>query len=62
MRIINSEKMYYAAGYGGQYIMVVPTRALVIAITSSSQSSGAYGTNLNRIFYEEIIGSFSSIY
>ena len=62
MRIINSEKMYYAAGYGGQYIMVVPTRALVVAITSSSQYSGAYGTNLNRIFYEEIIGSFSSIY
>ncbi|MBT3479681.1 MAG: serine hydrolase [Candidatus Marinimicrobia bacterium] len=61
MRMVNGEKMYYAAGYGGQYIMVVPTRALVVAITSSSQYSGAYGENLNRIFYQEIIGSFSTV-
>ena len=61
MRMINGEKMYYAAGYGGQYIMIVPSRALVVAITSSSRSSGDYGSDLNRIFYDDIIGSFSSL-
>ena len=61
MRIINGEKMYYAAGYGGQYIMIVPSRALVVAITSSSSNSGDYGSDLNRIFYNDIIGSFSSL-
>ena len=54
-------KNFFAAGYGGQYIMVVPSKALVIAITSSSQYSGEYGSDLNRIFYEEIIGSFSQL-
>ena len=53
--------MIYAAGYGGQYIMVVPTRALVVAITSSSRYSGEYGNDLNRIFYDDIIGSFSRV-
>ena len=61
MRFVNGEKMYYAAGYGGQYIMIVPTKALVIAITSSTRDSGDYGSNLNRIFYNDIIGSFSSL-
>ena len=61
MRMVNGEKIYYAAGYGGQYIMVVSTKALVVAITSSSQYSGAYGQDLNRIFYQEIIGSFSAV-
>ena len=61
MRLVNGEKMYYAAGYGGQYIMIVPSKALVIAITSSTRDSGDYGSNLNRIFYNDIIGSFSSL-
>ena len=61
MRLLNGEKMIYAAGYGGQYIMVVPTRALVVAITSSSRYSGEYGNDLNRIFYDDIIGSFSRV-
>ena len=61
MRLINGEKMYYAAGYGGQYIMIIPSKALVIAITSSTRDSGNYGSNLNRIFYNDIIGSFSSL-
>lgn len=61
MRLLNGEKMIYAAGYGGQYIMVVPTRALVVAITSSSRYSGEYGNDLNRIFYDDIIGSFSQV-
>ena len=61
MRLINGEKMYYAAGYGGQYIMIIPSKALVIAITSSTRDSGNYGSDLNRIFYNDIIGSFSSL-
>ena len=61
MRMIDGEKMYYAAGYGGQYIMIVPSRALVVAITSSSSNAGDYGSDLNRIFYNDIIGSFSSL-
>ena len=61
MRLINDEKMYYAAGYGGQYIMIIPSKALVIAITSSTRDSGNYGSDLNRIFYNDIIGSFSSL-
>ncbi len=61
IRVLNGEKMIYAAGYGGQYIMVVPSKALVVAITSSSQYSGEYGQNLNRIFYQDIIGSFSRL-
>ena len=61
MRMVNGEKMVYAAGYGGQYIMIVPTRALVVAITSSSRYNGEYGQNLNRIFYQDIIGSFRAL-
>jgi CubicO group peptidase (beta-lactamase class C family) len=61
MRLVDGAKMYYAAGYGGQYIMIVPSKALVIAITSSTRDSGDYGSDLNRIFYNDIIGSFSSL-
>ena len=61
MRQVNGEKMYYAAGYGGQYIMIVPSRALVVAITSSSKDSGDYGSDLNFIFYNDIIGSFMAL-
>jgi hypothetical protein len=41
--------------------MIVPSKALVIAITSSTRDSGDYGSDLNRIFYNDIIGSFSSL-
>ncbi len=61
IRMNQGVKIYFAAGYGGQYIMVVPSKALVVAITSSSLYSGEYGENLNRIFYEEIVGSFALI-
>lgn len=61
IRINQGIKIYFAAGYGGQYIMVIPSKALVVAITSSSQYSNEYGPNLNRIIYEEIVGSFSRV-
>ena len=56
---INGEHVYYAAGYGGQYIIVVPTRALVIAATSSSRPVAGYGNDLRSIIVNEIVTSFS---
>jgi len=52
------EEVFYARGFGGQMIYVVPRRALTVAITSDptrpSPIDGHLGV-LNRIFVEDIL-------
>ena len=42
INISNGQPIYYAVGYGGQYIIIDESRALVIAVTSSAGSSSQY--------------------
>ena len=62
IRKINGEKVHFAAGYGGQNIMIIPSRALVVAVTSRSQHSDTYIQTLNHILFQKIISSFSVVF
>jgi CubicO group peptidase (beta-lactamase class C family) len=45
------ERAYYGRGYGGQALLVVPSRALTLVVTSdpTPPSSGAYFDRIKRL-------------
>ena len=61
INISNGQPIYYAVGYGGQYIIVDESRALVIAVTSSAGSSAQYRNQLLDLIFSNLINSFDKI-
>ena len=61
INISNGQAIYYAVGYGGQYIIVDESRALVIAVTSSAGSSAQYRNQLLDLIFSNLINSFDKI-
>jgi len=61
VNISNGQPIYYAVGYGGQYIIVDESRALVIAVTSSAGSSAQYRNQLLDLIFSNLINSFDKI-
>ncbi len=55
----NDAKIYNAVGYGGQYIIVVPMKALVVAATSNSSPVEGYTDDLYSTLMDKIVSSFS---
>ena len=49
MRTSNGAPVYFAWGYGGQFIFVVPERELVIAVTSDPEPSSRERGHLGAI-------------
>ena len=50
-----------ALGYAGQFIFVVPSKALVIAATSNSLPVDGYVDDLYDIIMDKIVSSFSAL-
>ncbi|MBT4453692.1 MAG: 6-aminohexanoate hydrolase, partial [Candidatus Marinimicrobia bacterium] len=48
-------------GYAGQFIFVVPSKALVIAATSNSLPVDGYVDDLYDIIMDKIVSSFSAL-
>ena len=48
--ILVGQRTYYAWGYGGQFIFLIPNLDLVVVTTSSSEVSGERRTHLGTIF------------
>ena len=46
-------------GYGGQYIIIDESKALVIAVTSSARSSAQYRDQLLDVIFGKVMSSFS---
>ena len=61
INISNGQPIYYAVGYGGQYIIIDESRALVIAVTSSAGSSSQYRNQLLDIIFSDLINSFDKV-
>jgi len=61
INISNGQPIYYAVGYGGQYIIVDESRALVIAVTSSAGSSAQYRNQLLDLIFSNLINSFDKV-
>ena len=61
INISNGQPIYYAVGYGGQYIIIDESRALVIAVTSSAGSSSQYRNQLLDIIFSNLINSFDKV-
>ncbi|MBC8345560.1 MAG: beta-lactamase family protein [Candidatus Marinimicrobia bacterium] len=61
IRKMNGELIYNALGYGGQYIMVIPNRALVVAVTSSSTAAADYLEDIYDSITNGILSSFSTL-
>ena len=59
--VSNNQPIYYAVGYGGQYIIIDESKALVIAVTSSARSSAKYRDQLLDIIFGTVISSFSEV-
>jgi len=50
IRELNGYRTYYAWGYGGQFIFIVPQLELVVVTTSSSEVSTERRTHLRTIY------------
>jgi CubicO group peptidase (beta-lactamase class C family) len=50
IRDFNGHKSYYAWGYGGQFIFVIPAKQLVIVTTSRSDVSTERRDHLDSIY------------
>ena len=50
IRDLGGQRTYYAWGYGGQFIFLIPNLDLVVVTTSSSEVSGERRTHLGTIF------------
>ena len=61
INISNGQPIYYAVGYGGQYIIIDESRALAIAVTSSAGSSSQYRNQLLDIIFSDLINSFDKV-
>ena len=59
--ISNNQPIYNAVGYGGQYIIIDESKALVIAVTSSARSSAQYRDQLLDVIFGTVISSFSKV-
>ncbi|MEA1882498.1 MAG: serine hydrolase [Candidatus Marinimicrobia bacterium] len=57
---VKGAKVYYAAGYAGQFIIVIPSKAMVVAATSNSQPVQGYVNNLYDTIMDKIVSSFSA--
>ena len=58
---VNGVNIYNALGYAGQFIFVVPSKALVIAATSNSLPVDGYVDDLYDIIMDKIVSSFSAL-
>ena len=58
---VNGVNIYNALGYAGQFIIVVPSKALVIAATSNSIPVDGYVNDLYDNIMDKIVSSFSAI-
>jgi len=61
INISNGQPIYYAVGYGGQYIIIDESRALVIAVTSCAGSSSQYRNQLLDTIFSDLINSFDKV-
>lgn len=52
---LNGYRAYYAAGFGGQYIIVVPELDLVVAVASTLELSNGYGNRVFQLVADKII-------
>ena len=59
--VLNNQPIYYAVGYGGQYIIIDESKALVIAVTSSARSSAQYRDQLLDVIFGKVMSSFSKV-
>lgn len=57
---VNGVNIYNALGYAGQFIIVVPSKALVIAATSNSVPVDGYVNDLYDTIMDKIVSSFSA--
>jgi CubicO group peptidase (beta-lactamase class C family) len=57
---VNGVNIYNALGYAGQFIIVVPSKALVIAATSNSVPVDGYVNDLYDNIMDKIVSSFSA--
>jgi len=57
---VNGVNIYNALGYAGQFIIVVPSKALVIAATSNSIPVDGYVNDLYDNIMDNIVSSFSA--
>jgi CubicO group peptidase (beta-lactamase class C family) len=58
---VNGVNIYNALGYAGQFIIIVPSKALVIAATSNSVPVDGYVNDLYDTIMDKIVSSFSVI-
>jgi len=58
---VNGVNIYNALGYAGQFIIIVPSKALVIAATSNSVPVDGYVNELYDTIMDKIVSSFSLI-